>query len=56
MFDRIFYTSAKTFARYRGHLGPSGPKWPKESEMSPRKLSAAGVQKAETESKKCQNT
>ena len=45
---------AKTFARYRGHLGPSGPKWPKESEMSSRNLSASSLQKVKTESKRSQ--
>ena len=30
---------------YRGRLGPSGPEWPKESEMSSRDLSARGAKK-----------
>ena len=30
------WTFAKILARYRGHLGSSGPKWPKESERVPR--------------------
>ena len=43
---------AKTFACYRGHLGPSGPKWQRESEMSSRGLSAWGAQKVQNGVKK----
>ena len=35
---------AKTFVRYRGHLGPSGSEWPRESEFSSWGLSAPRVQ------------
>ena len=55
-FARVWAWFAKTFARYRGHLGPSGPKWPKESETAFRDLSAPAVQKVKTESKKSQNS
>ena len=37
-------------------MGPTGPLWPKESEMSSRDLSAPGVQKVKTESKKGQRS
>ena len=47
---------AKTFARYRGSFGPSDPKWPKESEMSSRDLSAPGLRKIETASKRSQES
>ena len=36
---------------YRGHLGPSGPKWQKDFEISSRRLSTLGAQKVENESK-----
>ena len=42
---------------YRGHLGPSGPKWQRESEISSRGLSATGAQKVQKKkSKKSQNS
>ena len=52
---RAWFTNAGFFLFLffcRGHLGP---KWPKESEMSSGDLSALGVQRVETESKKKSN-
>ena len=40
---------------YSGHLGPSGPKWPKESEMSPGAERPRGSKKSRTESKTSPN-
>ena len=46
---------AKTFACYRGHLGPSGPKLENGSENEFLGPLGPGIQKVETESKKSQN-
>ena len=43
---------AETFARYRGHLGPPGPKLEKSRKMSSRGLSPPGPKKSKTRSRK----
>ena len=48
-------TLAKTFARYKGHLGPLGPKLEKDSENEFPGPLGLGPKKAKTESKKSQN-
>ena len=50
-------TIAKTFARYRGHLGPvAAQSWKMSPKTSSRGLSAPGPKKLKMESKKSQNS